>query len=154
MTHWETMLQRPNEWVEQWHMLRPDADFRKVSDKLPSPEVTALTDSFELHRSPSPDSSYSDSEPQPRQRSSSLGNKPATPKSVIVYPGSDNGSADIGSSATFPRRVESNPLKLNDHELKALTKENTKRNRESSMSSLTDVTPIKKVCCNSYDAIM
>ena len=152
MTHWEAMLQRPNEWVEQWHVLRPDADFRKVSEnKLPSPEVTALTDSFELHRSPSPDG-YSDSEPQPRQRSSSLGNKPATPKSVIVYPGSDDRSADIGSSATFPRRVESkDPLKLNDHELKALTKENTERNRESSLSSLTDVTPMKKVCCNSYN---
>jgi len=140
------MLQRPNEWVEQWHVLRPDADFRKVSEnKLPSPEVAALTDSFELHRSRSPDGS-SDSEPQPRQRSSSLGHKPAAPKPVIVYPGSDNKSTDIGSSATFPRQVESNnPLKLDDQELKALTKENTKRNRESSLSSLTDVTATKKV---------
>ena len=142
MSHWEAMLERPNEWVEQWHVLRPDADFRKVSEnRIPSPDIAALTDSYEPLRNSSPDNT-SDTEPQPRQRSSSLGNKPATPKSVLVYPGKDvvtDKPADIGNSATFPRRVETkDPLKLDDYELKALTKENTKLNR-SSTASLTDV---------------
>ena len=146
MSHWEAMLEKPNEWLEQWHVLRPDADFRKVSEnKLPSPDIAALTDSYEPLRNSSPENS-SDTEPQPRQRSSSLGNKPA-PKSVLVYPGTDavtDKPTDIGNSATFPRRVENkDPLILDDHELKALTKENTKLNRES-ICSLTD-TGVKKV---------
>ena len=146
MSHWEAMLEKPDEWLEQWHVLRPDADFRKVSEnKLPSPDIAALTDSYEPLRNSSPENS-SDTEPQPRQRSSSLGNKPA-PKPVLVYPGSDDVTkvTDIGNSATFPRRVENkDPLKLDEHELKALTKENTKLNR-GSVSSLTDDVTGKKV---------
>ena len=150
MSHWEAMLDRPHQWVEQWHVLRPDADFRKVSEnKPPSSDILGLTDSYEALRTSSPENS-SDLEPQPRQRSSSLDNK-SIPKSVLVYPGTDSTtdkSTDVGNSATFPRRVESkDALKLDDEEWKALTKENTKLNRGngSSVTSLTDANG-KKVC--------
>ena len=136
MTHWEAMIEQPDEWVEQWHVLRPDADFRKVTDS--TSDHAGLTDSYEALRS-SPENNSGD-ELQPRQRSSSLGNSTG-PKPVLVYPGSDS-TSDVGSSATFPRR--SDPLKLDDEELKVLTKENTKLNRGngSSLTSLTD-TPRK-----------
>ena len=142
MSHWEQMLEKTNEWIEYWHALRPDADFRKVSEnKLPSPDNIGLTESYEAMRS-SPETT--DIEPQPRQRSSSLGNKPL-PKSVLVYPGDNDGNL-----ATFPRRsVDNDPSKLDDEKFKALTNENTKLNRGngSSLSSLNDnnTTPVKKV---------
>lgn len=145
MTHWEAMIERPDEWVEQWHVLRPDADFRKVleSNTGTSSDNRGFTDSYEVLRS-SPENNSGD-ELQPRQRSSSLGNSPV-PKSVLVYPGID-ASSDVASSATFPRQLENkNPLGLDDEELKALTKKNTKLNRGNgnSVTSLTD-TPVKKV---------
>ena len=31
VSHWEAMLSRPGEWVEQWHTLRPSMDPRSVS---------------------------------------------------------------------------------------------------------------------------
>ena len=149
MIHWEAMLARPNEWVEKWHSLRPDADFRKVLENSNQSEITGLADSYEpLRSSPETQSSDNDLDAQPRQRSTSLGHNPVV-KPVLVYPGSD-ASSDVGSSATFPRRVEDkSPLKLDDNELNALTKENTLLNRgNTSSSSMVTDTPVKKVCYN------
>ena len=147
MTHWEAMIANPNEWAELWHSLRPDADFRKILESNNPSESTGLADSYELLRSsPETQSSDNDLDAQPRQRSHSLGHGPA-PKAVLVYPGSDASSSDVSSSATFPRPVEKNPLKLDDQELNALTKENTILNRGNVTTSTTSVTdtPMKKV---------
>ena len=148
MTHWEAMIANPNEWAELWHSLRPDADFRKVLESNNPTESTGLADSYEaLRSSPETHSSDNDLDAQPRQRSSSLGHNPAA-KAVLVYPGSDAASSDVSGFATFPRQPENrDPLKLDDEQLNALTKENTILNRGNATTSTTSVTetPAKKV---------
>lgn len=150
MSHWESMIQKPNEWVERWHVLRPDADYRKVTENTTSSldNTAALSSSYEALRSSPENASDDELERRPRSSSLSLESKPTIPKPVLVYPGSDEKLSEIGSAATFPRRAESKELlKLDDRELKELTKENTKLNRgdgNSRSSSLTDTT-VKKV---------
>ena len=137
------MLDKPNEWAEQWHVLRPDADFRKITEENKTPSLenaTGFTDSYEALRSSPDDDSGDVEQPYMRRRSSSLGSRPE-PKSVLVYPGSDKISdnfempTNTGKSDTYPQKMdEKDVLKLDDEELKALTKENTKLNRSNDNS--------------------
>jgi len=149
------MLSKPDEWVEQWHLLRPDADFRKVSEednKKPA-ENEGFTDSYEALRSSPENNSVDSDQPYERERSASLGGTPG-PRSVLVYPGSVKPASDktsddhvipptIDKPDTSPQKMDDKKdlSKLDDEELNALTKENTKLNRGNGISS----TPVKKV---------
>lgn len=115
------MLETPNEWVEQWHILRPDADFRKVTDRArsSSPDDEGFSSSYDALRRPS---DYPSSDSETRQFSSSLDDSKPSSKSMLVYPGSDEVVHSLDSRSS---------LKLSDDELNTLTKENTKLNRGS-----------------------
>lgn len=143
------MLDKPNEWAEQWHVLRPDADFRKTTEQNNTSSLenaAGFMDSYEALESS--DNSSGIEHPYLHRRSSSLDSMPES-KSVLVYPGSDKISdnfeapTNIGKSDTFSPKVDDTKdvLKLDNEELKALTEENTKLNRNNGNSS----TSMKKV---------
>ena len=43
VSHWEAVLARPGEWVEQWHTLRPSMAPRNVDFSSPPPETAPLS---------------------------------------------------------------------------------------------------------------
>ena len=143
------MLSQPNQWVEQWHVLRPDADFRDITK--------SSEDTPQASRSVEDDGETSDEDDQ-----TTLGNTSTTKpilvvpggddddqtslgetselKPVLVYPGEGplaavNQGFHPGSAATFPRPVEKKVFhNMDDYEFRALTKENTKINMGSTTS--------------------
>ena len=80
MSHWEAMLSNPNQWVEQWQLLRPDGDCRDVTKSY------TLTRSCDDILSPQ----HSDGDKE-EQFSSSM---------PIVHPSSDNHVQMINSLST------------------------------------------------------
>ena len=123
MSHWEAMLSHPNEWVEQWHILRPDADFRDVT-KSSEDALQASSSSYDVTRS-SPDddddSETSDDDDEERNTSSQ-------PRPIIVLPnGDDDGEETISlaNKASF---------ELDDYKVRSLTKENAKMSSTSASS--------------------
>ena len=50
VSHWEAVLARPGEWVEQWHTLRPSMAPRNISFSPPPPEPAPLPLEEEFHK--------------------------------------------------------------------------------------------------------
>jgi len=151
------MLSNSNQWVEQWHLLRPDADFRDIT------KTNTFTSSYDdslMHGDMGSDSG------KPEQFSTSL------PRSVMVYPGSDDqvrvispqsttesdssgipkpiltthsNNEQLTHDVTSPHRPIVKDLSVDD--IRKLTAENTKLNRgeADSTSSLTSFTDKRKV---------
>ena len=129
MSHWEAMLSHPNEWVEQWHILRPDADFRDVTKS--SEDTLQASNSYNVTRSsPDDDGETSDDDGDDDQSSQDIG-----PKSVLVFPDKEpvtavNQEFQPGRAATFPRQAgNKGVIDMDEYQFRTLTLENTKMNR-------------------------
>jgi len=126
VSHWEAMLSYPNEWVEQWHILRPDADFRDVT-KSNDDTLQANSSSYDVTRSsPVGDGETSDDD---EGRSTSSQFKP-----MLVFP-NDGDDGENTINLTFPRKSEKKAsFELDDYKLQSLTRENTRKNSISASS--------------------
>ena len=93
MSHWEAMLSHPNEWVEQWHILRPDADFRDVTK---SSEDTLQASSYNVTRS-SPDDDGETSDDDDGERNTS--------RPILVH---SSGGDDDGEENTKMNSIDIN----------------------------------------------
>jgi len=124
------MLSNPNQWVEQWHVLRPDADFRDHTQK---DELTQSYDDMLMHRDKYGDDSKME------QFSNSL------PKPVVLYPADQGHGQAISPLSTSGGHLSSGaqcPIikHLSDEDIRKITAENTTLNRGETDSSsfLTD----------------
>ena len=124
MNHWEAMLSHPNEWVEQWHILRPDGDFRDVTK---SNEDT-LHASGDVTRS-SPDGGGETSDDDDDDQSSQDWSASSQTMPTLVLPNGDDDDGEEIISLTFPRTSEKKAfLELDDYKSRSLTKEDTNMN--------------------------
>ena len=136
VSHWEAMLSHPNEWVEQWHILRPDADFRDVTK---SSEDT-LQASYDVTRSsPDDDGETSDDDDQERNTSS-------RPRPILVLPNGNDVGEEIISFIVPQKSEKKASYELDDCEFRSLTKENTKRNSLSATLLRRSLEESGKVC--------
>lgn len=83
VTHWESMLSHPGEWVEEWHTLRPSMVPREVDLSVSPPPFTMPVVSGETHGD-IPNRAHHSSEHQPMASSSPPGQK--THYSVVPVP--------------------------------------------------------------------
>ena len=103
MSHWEAMLSHPNEWVEQWHILRPDADFRNVTKS--NEDTLHTSGSYDVTRSsPDDDGETSDDDGGDDQR---LQDKDIGPEPVLAFSDVEpiaavNQGFQSGGAAVFP----------------------------------------------------
>ena len=120
MCHWEAMLSHSNEWVEQWHILRPDADFRDVTKS--SEDTLQASNSYDVTRS-SLDDDGETSDEDDEERNTSSQSRP-----ILVLPnGDDDGEETISL-------VKKASFELDDYKVRSLTKENTKMSSISASS--------------------
>ncbi|XP_065908463.1 uncharacterized protein [Dysidea avara] len=132
VNHWEAMLSHPNEWVEQWHILRPDGDFRDVTK---SNEDT-LHASGDVTRS-SPDGGGETSDDDDDDQSSQDWSASSQTMPTLVLPNGDDDDGEEIISLTFPRTSEKKAfLELDDYKSRSLTKEDTNMNSLSIGKSL------------------
>ena len=155
-------MSNPNQWVEQWHLLRPDADFRDIT------KTNTFTSSYDDSLTHSDMGSESG---KPEQFSSNL------PRSVMVYPGSDDHVRVISPQSTtesdssgIPKPILTTHVTTSNNEqpvhdvtlpqqpivkdlsvedIRKLTAENTKLNRgdaESTLSLASGTDNKRKVC--------
>ena len=85
VTHWEVMLSRPGEWVEEWHTLRPSMVSREVDLSITPPPFTMPAASGDiLNRAhPSPEHAHP---PQPVVSSSPAGQDSKAQSPVVPIP--------------------------------------------------------------------
>ena len=137
VSHWEAMLSHPNEWVEQWHILRPDGDFRNITK---SNEDTLHASGDVTRSSPDDDGETSDEDNDDQERSTS-----SQLTSILVHPSCDDDGEET-INLTFPKKSDKKTsFELDDYEFRSLTKENTKMNSLSA-SSLRNSEGAGRVC--------
>ena len=142
MGHWEAMLSHPNEWVEQWHILRPDADFRDVTKS--SEDTLQASNSYDVTRSSLDDDGETSDEDDEERNTSSQ------PRPILVLPNGDNDGEEI-INLTVPRKSKKKvSYELDDYEFRSLTKENTKRNSLSATSLRRGLEESGRVCVIVY----
>ena len=135
MNHWEAMLSHPNEWVEQWHILRPDGDFRDVTKS--NEDTLHTSGSYDVTRSsPDDDGEMSDDDDGGASQERSTSNQ-AMP--TLILPSDVDGEEAI--SLLFPRI--SDKKASDDYEF--LTKENPKSISASSMKSSEGAGKVHKI---------
>jgi len=122
VSHWEAMLSHPNEWVEQWHILRPDADFRDVTKSNNDTPKASSSSSYDVTRG-SPEDDGDDDDDKISQE------KDIGPEPVEVFAGEEpvaaiNQGFQPGHAATFPRQAENKVVvDVDEYQFRAPTME-------------------------------
>ena len=146
MNHLEAMLSHPNEWVEQWHILQPDGDFRDVTKS--NEDTLQASGSYDVTRSsPDDDGEKSDGGNEQTLQDKDIGSKP-----VLAFSGAEpivavNPGFKSGGAAAFSQPVEDKGfVDMDEHQFKTLTEEDTKMNQgDGETASPVKSSGVKKV---------